>query len=502
MKLQSKLMLVFLTILFVPVLLLMLFINVFQKTQLQTLQEKYQTENILEAIMGNGIQTLNAATAECETDILEQLNADPDAITESGTLLRFTQDLDELNASLVVIRDGAVIYSNYPRKIEHDLKSLILNTTEHATFEDGGVYLAGDENCFVKQQMFEFRNGDAGRVCIITEATIILPEVRNLAIRLMISLAAALVLIAFTLTMWLYYTLLRPINELQKATQEIKEGNLDYVMDIYDDDEIGQLCSNFEEMRLQLKQTAQEKLEYDRESKELISNISHDLKTPITAIKGYVEGIMDGVASSPEKQKKYLRTIYNKACDMDRLIDELTFYSKIDTNKIPYSFVKLNVSEYFSDCVSDLKDELEAQNIEFRYRNRVDDETMIVADAEQMKRVINNIIGNSVKYMDKPKQVIHMDILDVGDQVQINIEDNGRGIANADLPNIFERFYRTDASRNSQKGGSGIGLSIVRKIIADHGGKIWATSVEGEGTTMHIVLRKYREEEYEQNSDY
>ena len=110
-----------------------------------------------------------------------------------------------------------------------------------------------------------------------------------------------------------------------------------------DDDEIGQLCQNFEEMRIRLKESTEEKIQYDKESKELISNISHDLKTPITAIKGYAEGLMEGVASSPEKRDKYIRTIYNKANDMDRLINELTFYSKIDTNKIPVSYTHLDV---------------------------------------------------------------------------------------------------------------------------------------------------------------
>ena len=120
------------------------------------------------------------------------------------------------------------------------------------------------------------------------------------------------------------------------------------------EDEIGMLCRDFEEMRLRLKGVIGGELQYDKESKELISNISHDLKTPITAIKGYVEGIQDGVASSPEKLDKYIKTIYNKANDMDRLIDELTFYSKIDTNKIPYNYTKINVAEYFGDCLEDV----------------------------------------------------------------------------------------------------------------------------------------------------
>ena len=257
--------------------------------------------------------------------------------------------------------------------------------------------------------------------------------------------------------------------------------------------ELGQLCQDFEEMRKRLKDNAEEKLAYDKESKELISNISHDLKTPITAIKGYVEGIMDGVADTPEKMEKYIRTIYNKANEMDLLINELTLYSKIDTNRIPYNFTTLSVNEYFDDCAEDLKLELEQRDVEFGYFNYVEEDIRIIGDAEQLKRVINNIVTNSLKYMDKKRARINLRVKDVGDFIQVELEDNGKGIAAKDLPNIFDRFYRTDASRNSSKGGSGIGLSIVKKIIEEHGGKIWATSREGTGTVMYFVIRKYQE---------
>ena len=136
---------------------------------------------------------------------------------------------------------------------------------------------------------------------------------------------------------------------------------------------------------------------------------------------------------------------------------------------------------------------LEDEQIEFTYENSVDGSVQMIADAEQMKRVINNIVGNSKKYSDKSERKIQMRIKDVGDFIQVEIEDNGRGIAAKDLPYIFDRFYRTDASRNSSKGGSGIGLSIVKKIMEDHGGKIWASSKEGVGTVMYLVLRKYQE---------
>ena len=137
--------------------------------------------------------------------------------------------------------------------------------------------------------------------------------------------------------------------------------------------------------------------------------------------------------------------------------------------------------------------ELESKNVEFGYFNYVTPDVRVIADAEQMKRVIHNIVNNSLKYMDKDKAKINLRVKDVGDFIQAEIEDNGKGIAAKDLPNIFDRFYRTDASRNSSKGGSGIGLSIVKKIIEEHGGKIWATSREHTGTTMYFVLRKYQE---------
>ncbi len=243
-------------------------------------------------------------------------------------------------------------------------------------------------------------------------------------------------------------------------------------------------------------------MEGEKQNKELISNISHDLKTPITAIKGYVEGLMDGVADTPEKMTKYVRTIYNKANDMDRLINELTFYSGIDSNRIPYNFHRINVNEYFRDCVEEVGLELESENIRLHYSNLVGPEVRIIADPEQLKRVVNNIISNCIKYMDKKQGIIDIRILDEIDSIRVEIEDNGKGIAAKDLSNIFQRFYRTDASRNSSKGGSGIGLSIVKKIIEDHGGYIWATSKENEGTCLHFVIRKYREvENDEQNID-
>ena len=318
-------------------------------------------------------------------------------------------------------------------------------------------------------------------------------QVKLMAKDMILTATIILVFTALSVGLWIYRSIAVPLVKLKKATQNIKEGNLDFVLEVEGKDEFSQLCQDFEEMRKRLKESTEEKILMDKENKELISNISHDLKTPITAVKGYVEGIMDGVADTPEKMDRYVRTIYNKTNEMDHLINELTFYSKIDTNRIPYTFSKLNVEDYFSDCAEELGLEMETRGIELVYANYVEKGVQVIADGEQIRRVIHNIVSNAIKYMEKPKGIIQLRVKDVGDFIQVEIEDNGKGIAAKDLPYIFDRFYRTDVSRNSSKGGSGIGLSIVKKIMEDHGGKVWATSRLGIGTIMYFVLRKYQE---------
>ena len=318
-------------------------------------------------------------------------------------------------------------------------------------------------------------------------------QVKLMAKDMILTATIILVFTALSVGLWIYRSIAVPLVKLKKATKNIKEGNLDFVLEVEGNDEFSQLCQDFEEMRKRLKESTEEKILMDKENKELISNISHDLKTPITAVKGYVEGIMDGVADTPEKMDRYVRTIYNKTNEMDHLINELTFYSKIDTNRIPYTFSKLNVEDYFSDCAEELGLEMETRGIELVYANYVEKGVQVIADGEQIRRVIHNIVSNAIKYMEKPRGIIQLRVKDVGDFIQVEIEDNGKGIAAKDLPYIFDRFYRTDVSRNSSKGGSGIGLSIVKKIMADHGGKVWATSRLGIGTIMYFVLRKYQE---------
>ncbi|MGI6020317.1 MAG: sensor histidine kinase [Lachnospiraceae bacterium] len=334
--------------------------------------------------------------------------------------------------------------------------------------------------------------GDGNKVLGVTFTNIpveILDLFKSIAIFMIIILA----LTAIVMSLWLYQSVMAPIQHMAKASKRIRDGNLDFEIKKEGPKEVRELCNDFEEMRVRLKEANEAKIVYDKESKVLISNISHDLRTPIASIKGYVEGIMDGVADSPEKMEKYLKTIYNKANEMDRLINELTIYSKIDTNRMPYTFTKTRVRFFFDEMSSDIKLDLDGKNIGFTYENDVDPDTIIIADNEQILRVMNNIIGNSVKYMDKPSPRIDMKVKDKDDFIVVEVKDNGRGISKQDISNVFNRFYRGDASRSSSQGGSGIGLSIVKKIMEDHGGRAWVSSVEGSETTMYLEFRKYEE---------
>lgn len=491
MKFRNKLVISFCIILFVPLVLATGVLFGFQKIQMKVIEQTYDVQDEDYGYLSNSVQLLNRFTKDIYRELQETSQGAPHRFAEEAFLNQMNARLEEKASYLIVRKGEELCYIG-----KNASTSLLTQLPDFGSADDNinaGTYMDVGEQVLVKQIDFHFIDGAEGSIFIVTRMEEVVPEIKDLAVDAIVSIIIILIFTACMLSAWIHTSLMKPIKKLQVAAQNIKEGNLDFTIEAEGDDEIGELCKDFEEMRQRLKESTEEKMRAEQESKTLISNIAHDLKTPITAVKGYAEGILDGVADSPEKKEKYLRTIYNKASEMDTLINELTLYSKIDTNRIPYNFAKINVSDYFDDCIEELGLDLEAKNVGLAYFNYTDAETVIIADPEQLRRVINNIVGNSCKYFDKKKGLINVRIKDVGDFIQVEIEDNGRGIAPRDLPYIFDRFYRTDASRNSATGGSGIGLSIVKKIIEDHGGKIWATSKESIGTVMYFVIRKYQE---------
>lgn len=488
MKFKTRLRVTFISIILLPLLLtIMAFVMI--AIYLMNYSQGLSLTDIDYSMMSENIKEFTNTTDQAYYVLLDQAKEDSSRLEDKEYLDHINEEVSRKSTYIIVRKGDGLYYAGNEDAAQKIFEKLPAYGEENLSDDSG--YFYNELEKYVKQIDFTFRDGTPGSVFIVTKVNSLIS--RHLLIDMFVAIIVILIFTSLMLTQWIHKGVFEPINELNVAMRKIKEGNFDYVLETDAKGEIGDLYRNYEDMRLRLKESTEENIQHEKQNKELVSNISHDLKTPITAIKGYVEGIMDGVADTPEKMDRYIRTIYNKANEMDRLINELTFYSKIDTNRIPYTFNKIHISDYFEDCVDELSVELESSGVSLTYFNYLEEDAVVIADAEQLKRVINNIVSNSLKYMDKPKGVINIRLRDVGDFIQIEIEDNGKGIAQKDLANIFERFYRTDASRNSSKGGSGIGLSIVKKIMEDHGGQVWARSKEGTGTTMYLALRKYQE---------
>lgn len=532
MKFKTKIKISFAIIIIVPIILILAISVFILNIHIRDVEDKYGIDNVSPFGLANQNKIYNKLTQNVYKEIVERISNDAQQLMNTEYLAGLNNELSDKYSFIIAKKNDKVIF-NGCETTEHDLADKLPNYRgdyEYPGSYEGNTYIYGDYKYLIKQLTFELNtdidayeknahnyhaeneyniahsdNSSIGTIYIVTIMRSTIPRIKKIILQIVFTVILTVILTGCILGVWIQRSIMRPLNKLTDATKKIAQGDLNFTLERTGPDEFGDLCEDFENMRKILKESAQERIIYDEESKELISNISHDLKTPITAIKGYVEGIMDGVANTPEKMDRYIKTIYNKANDMDKLIGELTLYSKIDTNTIPYNFEKVNVDEYFSDCVEEISVELEAKNIVLTYANYVDTDTVIIADPEQMKRVINNIISNSVKYIGNKKGAVNIRINDENDFIHVEIEDNGKGINQKELPYIFDRFYRTDASRNSNQGGSGIGLAIVKKIIDVHGGKIWATSRERTGTIMHFILRKYYEPEvvadYEQNID-
>lgn len=288
-----------------------------------------------------------------------------------------------------------------------------------------------------------------------------------------------------------------PIEKLKQGAIEIKNGNLDYKFDYSCNfdcgcmNEIDLLFKEFEEMRLELLNSRKQKEEYDRKRNELISNISHDIKTPISSIIGYLEGIMDGVADSEEKKDKYIETIYKKALYMNKLINDLALFSRLDINQLDFEFEVVYSSHYLNSLYEDYKFELMEKAVEFSLTEHLGCDTKALIDKKTFRRVFDNIINNSINHMNKQDPKISIYSEEQGNNIIIKIEDNGVGIPSDKLEAIFERFYKIDSSRNTEIGGSGLGLSIAKQIISAHQGNIWAESIPGEGTSIILAIPKY-----------
>ncbi|GLX69609.1 sensor histidine kinase [Paenibacillus glycanilyticus] len=419
---------------------------------------------------------------------------DPDQLNNKQLLEQYNKDLKMQQAALVVRKDDTVYYTA-PSLGGVDLQGLL------PSYDMGNNVIRNTLNAgsrFFSYSKFDFYfssdQKERGSIFVLHERSPFAQVIRKLLPILIGLFLIILLLTGFLLYRYVTRKVIKPLEQLRRSAEHIKEGDLTFELKADSRDEIGQLVLTFDQMRLRLYESIQLQLHYEENRKQLISNISHDLRTPITTIKGYAEGIRDGVTNTEDKLNKYVHAIYTRASDMERLVNELLYFSKLDLKKEPFSFHKLELRPFLYNIADEMSIEFHNQQVELAWMAMPERPLYVFADREKLKRVVMNLFDNCLKYMNQPPKKITVVMERQTEFAVIQIKDNGPGIPEEDLPHIFERFYRVEPSRNqSVAGGSGLGLAIAEQIIDGHGGRISASSKLGHGTCITFTLKIYEE---------
>ncbi|MDQ6422282.1 HAMP domain-containing sensor histidine kinase [Paenibacillus sp. LHD-117] len=426
-------------------------------------------------------------------DLKYMAKHDPAQLRDADILESYDFQLKMVQASLIVRENDRIVYAT-PTLREDGLEKLL------PPYEMGNYGIRNTMNLgsrFFSYAKFDFAFPDEaegkGSIYVLRERSPFAELVRTLLPILIAVFVAVLLLTGLLLYRYVTRKIVKPLDELRRSAELIKEGNLTYRLKPQSGDEVGQLVMSFEAMRAKLDESVQLQLRYEENRKGLISNISHDLRTPITTIKGYAEGIRDGVTNTEEKLKRYVDAIHTRASDMERLVDELLFISKLDLNKEPYSFERLELGAFLRRTLGEMAIELEQRNVSLVWEMEESLLLHVLADREKLRRVIVNLADNGMKYMKDDPKILTIGMEESGEHAIIRISDNGPGIDAEALPHIFERFYRGEPSRSPNTPGSGLGLAIAKGIMDGHGGQIWAESASGRGTAVFLSLRIHTE---------
>ncbi|MEC0227515.1 sensor histidine kinase [Paenibacillus alba] len=488
MSIRLRLVLSYIAMLLVPLVLSVLAVILISIATFGSLKSGFQVDfsqgNPIKRVVDQELENVAYMKAKTETE--------PNAFLDPVFIKDLEERFHKINMGLIIRKDKEITYiSPYIKEGEAE------NTSKLPSFgTSSGQFQRNQGSLWItRQQDFLFPDNSKGSVFVFLDGGPFQKYLHQFSKSVIVTFLLILILTNGVLTYFVSRSIIRPLKSLKRAAEEIKEGNLDFEVIRHSDDEIGELSTAFEEMRRKLKKSVELQLQYEENRKELISNISHDLKTPVTAIKGYVEGIMDGVTNSPDKLDRYIRTIYNKAADMDRLIDELFLFSKLDLGKVPFQFENVDLGQYVQDCAQELQFDMEKKGVQFALTELPKSLLFVTADRDKLRRVLLNIIENAIKYSEEGNCRITLTLREIDGNAVIQIIDSGQGISEEALPHIFDRFYRADPSRNTATGGSGLGLAIAKQIMEEHGGRIGATSMIGRGTTVYMALPLSQQEE-------
>ncbi len=486
MSIRWKLILSYLIMLIVPLLTLlltaMLLVVVFQG-DLKSLRMVYETK--IEGFEEDDFHRLIKHSIEQNPSLL----TDQIYLNDLSTQLSSSRD-----TFLYVVSGEQVNYVSHEIRLKTELLSSLTDSANSGPrYVSPTKPYANNEFYYYIRYNFSNESEHPSYLYLITKVDPLIYFAKKYAPFLLVSAVVMLVLTNAVLTLYMSKRIIKPLMALRKSAMEFTDGRLESPVLINGKDEIGQLGKAFEELRTRLLHSIEIQAQYETDRKELIASISHDLKTPITSIRGHVDGLLEGIANSPEKIDKYMRTISIKAADMDRLIDELFLFSKLDLHRMVFSFESVNVHAFLLDWSEELEFDLEKEGVALQSDFQVDQTSNIRMDRDSFRRVLTNVIQNSLKFMNKEHREIKLFAATNNGILRLTVEDNGPGIPQQALPYIFERFYRAEPSRNTETGGSGLGLAIANRIVIEHGGTIMAQSTEGVGTQIHITLPVYEE---------
>lgn len=314
----------------------------------------------------------------------------------------------------------------------------------------------------------------------------------------LLSIVAIFVIAISVLSFITSQTIVKPINKIAHGADEIARGNLDYEIDYKSTNELGRTVDSFNDMRRRLKESIEGQKNAEKQRQILVAGVAHDLRTPLTCAKGYAEGILDGIADTPEKRKEYLQTICSSISDTEKILDDLLTLSRLELQSYEIEPERVNVNEFFDDGADEIRLILEAKDFDFEYNNKCTDSAFVMIDADRFSRVIYNIISNSIKYAQGERHgKVSLTLEEYEHSVIIEMSDNGIGVDQKSLANIFDTMYRADPARTKVSQGSGLGLAVCKQIVELHSGSIWARSRPNEGLSIFISLPKTEEEKYE-----
>ena len=298
---------------------------------------------------------------------------------------------------------------------------------------------------------------------------------------------ALLVLLIYYFSRIISGGILVPLKELGDATDSISRGNLDFEINYCKEDELGRLCLAFDSMRKDLKESLEKQEAYDRSRKELVAVISHDLRTPIASIKGYVEGLQDGIVKDPVMFQRYLAVIRDKTSKLDHLIDDLFQYSQLELGRLTMELKEMDSRLMLENILEVAEFDFAGQPVHLIVKRPLPS-VRIMADEHRISQVVENILQNARRYVQEEDGRVEVEAVVKDNLLNVLIKDNGPGIPQEDLTHIFDQFYRREKSRSMDFGGIGLGLAICKHIVEEHGGEIWVESRLGEGAAFRFSL--------------